>query len=264
MSETNPREQLDEATLDLLVKQATEGLSPPEQRLLDVQAGAATGEYLRDFERAAAAAALAASVGAPPLPPALAARLVRQGRQLLAPQAALPQAPPAPRPRSGGTYGWLAAAACLLLAVFGWMRSPAPLATPPTPAQARAALLAKAESVKLAWGATQDPLAAGVSGDVVWDPATQRGFMHFVNLPGNDPRTRQYQLWIFDATRDARYPVDGGVFDVPANATDVIVPIRAAIDVRAAQAFAVTVEKPGGVVVSGREHIIVLAKSQPG
>jgi len=30
--------------------------------------------------------------------------------------------------------------------------------------------------------------------------------------------------------------------------------------VRAAKAFAVTVEKPGGVVVSAREHIVALAQ----
>jgi hypothetical protein len=68
----------------------------------------------------------------------------------------------------------------------------------------------------------------------------------------------QYQLWIFDAARDQRYPVDGGVFDVPANAGEVVIPIRASLMVRKPAAFAVTLEKPGGVVVSGREHVIVL------
>jgi len=58
--------------------------------------------------------------------------------------------------------------------------------------------------------------------------------------------------------------VDGGVFDVPADATEVVVPIHAAIAVGAAQAFAVTVEKPGGVVVSAREHIVALAQAQSG
>jgi anti-sigma-K factor RskA len=136
--------------------------------------------------------------------------------------------------------------------------APAPIKEP-TAAQVRDALMAKAESLKLNWGATKDPLAAGVSGDVVWDPVTQQGYLRFVGLPKNDPQVHQYQLWIFDATRDKRYPVDGGVFDVPANATEVLVPIHAAITVRMAKAFAVTVEKPGGVVVSGREHILVLA-----
>ncbi len=97
-----------------------------------------------------------------------------------------------------------------------------------------------------------------MTGDVVWDPATQRGFLHFAGLAPNDPAMHQYQIWIFDAGRDKRYPVDGGVFDVPANASEVIIPIRAALMVRKPAAFAVTLEKPGGVVVSGREHVIAL------
>ena len=74
----------------------------------------------------------------------------------------------------------------------------------------------------------------------------------------NDPAMRQYQLWIFDGGRDKRYPVDGGVFDIPANATEVVLPIRAALPVLSPKAFAVTIEKPGGVVVSGREHVVAL------
>ena len=106
--------------------------------------------------------------------------------------------------------------------------------------------------------ATKDPAAAGVSGDVVWDPATQRGFMHFSGLAANDPAVHQYQLWIFDGARDQRYPVDGGVFDVPANTKEIVIPIRAALMVLKPAAFAVTVEKPGGAVVSSREHVVVL------
>jgi anti-sigma-K factor RskA len=118
--------------------------------------------------------------------------------------------------------------------------------------------LAKSDSLKVTFGATKDPAAAGVSGDVVWDPVTQRGFIHLAGLAANDPKLRQYQLWIFDGGRDKRYPVDGGVFDVPTNATEVVIPIHAALPVLSAKAFAVTVEKPGGVVVSGREHVVVL------
>jgi anti-sigma-K factor RskA len=131
-------------------------------------------------------------------------------------------------------------------------------AAAPTPAEQRAALMAKSDSLKITLGATKDPAAAGVTGDVVWDPATQRGYLHFVGLAPNDPALRQYQLWIFDGGRDKRYPVDGGVFDVPSNSTEVVIPIHAALPVLVAKAFAVTIEKPGGVVVSGREHVVVL------
>lgn len=56
-----------------------------------------------------------------------------------------------------------------------------------------------------------------------------------------------------------------GVFDVAeANVNgqtgDVIVPIKAALPVQEVALFAVTVEKPGGVVVSKRERIVVTAK----
>jgi hypothetical protein len=164
----------------------------------------------------------------------------------------------------------------LVLAVVAWNRPhpqaptvqvspsspvvPAPTVAPapPTPAEERAALLAKADSLKVTFGATKDPAAHGVSGDVVWDPATQRGFMRLVGLAPNDPSMHQYQLWIFDGGRDQRYPVDGGVFDIPANATEVVLPIRAALPVLSPKAFAVTIEKPGGVVVSGREHVVAL------
>ena len=297
MSEPAPQGQLDEATVDLLVKQVTEGLSPAEQRALDVLDSAVVSANLRAFERAAAAVALGGIVNPPQLPADLALRIARQADEHFA-EAGLPGAgqPGAGRlvdlasaqtraasrpPRTmlrPGNYGWLAAAASLALAVFAWNRSPPPAAPvaptppavvmsppvspavvkPPTPAEERATLLAKSDSLKINFGATKDPAAAGVSGDVVWDPVTQRGFLHFVGLAANDPALRQYQLWIFDGGRDQRYPVDGGVFDVPANATEVVIPIRAALPVLSAKAFAVTVEKPGGVVVSGRQHVVVL------
>jgi hypothetical protein len=285
MSETGPQDQPDEAMVDLLVKQVTDGLSPAEQRALDVLDSAVVSAQRRDFERAAASIALAGSSNAPPLPPELAARVALQAEQhfgtaaagaaklvdLAAARAGAARAPAAAS--RSGAYGWLAAAACLVLAVIAWNRAPPPAAQvnvpavtppaalplpPPSAAEQRAALLAKAESLKINFGATKDPAAAGVSGDVVWDPATQRGFLRLVGLAANDPSVHQYQLWIFDARRDQRYPVDGGVFDIPANATEVLVPIRAALPVLSAKAFAVTVEKPGGAVVSGRQHVVVL------
>jgi hypothetical protein len=106
---------------------------------------------------------------------------------------------------------------------------------------------------------TAATLTARLSGStIVWSPSTQRGFMRFVGLPPNDPAKTQYQLWIFDRQRDQAFPVDGGVFDVPSTG-EVIVPITAKLRVGDATLFAVTVEHPGGVVVSRREHIVVTA-----
>ena len=285
MSE-GPQNQPDEAMVDLLIKQVTEGLSPDEQRALDVVDSAVASAHLRDLERAAAAVALAGSAPTQPLPPALAERLARQANDHFAAHAgaggqpadlAAARAAAAPVPRTAvrsGAYGWFAAAACLVLAVIAWNRPPPPAPpmvtipppapvippppAPPSAAEQRAELLAKSDSIKIVLGATKDPAAAGVTGDVVWDPVTQRGFAHFVGLAPNDPALHQYQLWIFDGGRDKRYPVDGGVFDMPQAATELIIPIHAALPVLSAKAFAVTVEKPGGVVVSGREHVVAL------
>jgi Anti-sigma-K factor rskA len=304
MSDTRPQGQPDEVMVDLLIKQVTEGLSPAEQRALDVLDSETASAYARDLERAAAAVTLAGSapVGSDrgqQLPAGLAEALARQAAEHFASvehftpvdrvadisaarvskaDRSRASATLEPRPNRYGGYGWLAAAACLVLAIFAWQRSPsppvAPVAevpqpspvtapplpepTPPTPAEERAALLAKSDSLKIPLAATKDPAAAGMSGDVVWDPVTQRGFLHFTGLAANDPAVHQYQIWIFDTGRDKRYPIDGGVFDVPANAAEVVIPIRATLMVRKLAAFAVTVEKPGGVVVSGREHVVAL------
>jgi anti-sigma-K factor RskA len=252
MSE-EPQNQPDEALVDLLVKQVTEGLSPAEQRELDVLDSASASRYLRELERAAAAVTLAGTARAEPPPAALKERLQAQGLDFLN----RPSKEAVPRASHWrGAAGWLAAAACLILAVFGWLRP-----ATPTPAEARAAMLTRSGSMKLDMSTTKDPAAAGVSGDVVWDPVTQQGFLRFVGLPQNDPKVHQYQLWIFDATRDQRYPVDGGVFDIPGNSSEVVIPIHARLPVRTAKAFAVTLEKSGGVVVSEREHILVLAQA---
>ena len=55
-------------------------------------------------------------------------------------------------------------------------------------------------------------------------------------------------------------PVDGGVFDIAAQAAatgEVIIPIDAKLPVGDARIFAITVEPPGGVVVSDRDIVTV-------
>jgi hypothetical protein len=164
--------------------------------------------------------------------------------------------PVTPR-RRAGVWPWLAAAAALVAAVLGWWSREH---ISPALGAERAALVA-AGARQIDWKATDDPAATGAAGDVVWDPHTQRGFMRIVGLAANEPTRLQYQLWIFDRLRDQRYPVDGGVFDIPAGGGEVIVPIRARLSVGDATLFAVTVEAPGGVVVSSREHIVLLAQA---
>ncbi len=130
------------------------------------------------------------------------------------------------------------------------------------PAAERAQLLASGRIVlRRAWRAGNDPAGSSVSGDVVWDPATQTGYMRFVGLRRNEPNAEQYQLWIFDARRDERYPVDGGVFDISGGAQGDVIPIKAKLSVGVPLMFAVTIERPGGVVVSDRARIAALANT---
>jgi hypothetical protein len=189
-----------------------------------------------------------------------------------------PQQQPAPvipiesRKKSRATtYAVIAAAASIVLAAGAIVYAtqivptekivevPAQPPKTPTAAEARAELLATAkDATTLPWTATQDPNATGASGDVVWSASRQRGFMRFKGLAPNDLKTIQYQLWIFDKDRDQAFPVDGGVFDVGSNG-EVIVEISAKLRVNEPVLFAVTIEKPGGVVVSKRERIVVTA-----
>ncbi|MCB1624066.1 MAG: anti-sigma factor [Pseudomonadales bacterium] len=109
-----------------------------------------------------------------------------------------------------------------------------------------------------AWRAGTDPAGRAVTGDVVWDGNGQQGFARFIGLPQNDPTREQYQLWIFDASRDERFPVDGGVFNVDKDGT-VVVKIDPKVRVNSPTMFAVTVEQPGGVVVSDRSRLVATA-----
>ncbi|MDX2148587.1 MAG: anti-sigma factor [Planctomycetota bacterium] len=109
------------------------------------------------------------------------------------------------------------------------------------------------------WTETAVSYSKDVRGDVVWDERTQSGYMTFRNLPPSDPTSFCYQLWIIDASREGEPPVDGGVFHVPAGATEVIVPFHPRVKVKSAAAFAITVEKPEGVVVSKQDRRVVVA-----
>ena len=87
----------------------------------------------------------------------------------------------------------------------------------------------------------------------------QQGYLRIVGLDVNNPAEQQYQLWIFDDGRPDSDPVDGGVFDVSQEG-EVIVPINAKLKVFQPSLFAITIEEPGGVVVSKQERVPLLAK----
>ncbi len=155
---------------------------------------------------------------------------------------------------------WMLAVA----ASIAWLLLPSPIApirdegAPAALVALRDSLAGDSASVQVAWAPSTDPAGRNASGDVVWHAASQRGVMRFRGLAPNDKRIAQYQLWIVDANRDARYPVDGGVFDVNESG-EVLVAIDARLPVGRATLFAVTLEAPGGVVVSTRERLVLAA-----
>ena len=240
------REELDA----LLVRRATVGLDPEEIRRLnellaehpDVDpewVDRVVGEL--DAETAAASEA--------PLSFELHEALIAAG----------PQALPARSDRSlrrrlspASWGGWALAAALAGLFFAQQVRT--------STAPSFGTVASAADAILVEWSPGADATGAEASGEIVWSGDAQTGVMRFRGLAPNPPSEFQYQLWIFDEDRDDRYPVDGGVFDVPGGTMEAEVPIRAKLDVAEPTLFAVTVERPGGVVVSSRERIATLAQ----
>jgi hypothetical protein len=153
---------------------------------------------------------------------------------------------------------WLVCAAATLLCIGLWVRQTNRQAKTSIPSMARAQLLQDAtDLLTIQWSEGPNPFETAVAGDVVWSNDRQMGYMRFVGAPINQPHEWQYQLWIVDPTRDDE-PVDGGVFDI-VSTEEVVIPIHAKLPVAQPVAFAITVEKPGGVVVSTQENLPLLA-----
>lgn len=192
----------------------------------------------------------------PSLPPTLGQALAAEARGVID---AFPLIPAQWQPFVR-TFAGIAAAACIVigLVIFQYSLSQSPSAR-------REAMMAQVGSSSdvvhwswNAWTAQADARAATATGDVVWNTQSQGGFMTFTGLPAIDPSKEVYQLWIIDADRPGEHPVDGGTFVVTSD-RETIVPFQARVKVGKPIAFAVTIEKPGGVVVSDQKRKLTIA-----
>jgi anti-sigma-K factor RskA len=265
----------DELMLDLLSKKASEGLDRAEQKQLD-ELIAVSGIEDESFEMAAAAISMIDLKINEPLPAHLQAKILADADRILDTQPEPARQISYAQPKTSfwnlnwaTGLGWAAAAAaCLALGINIWLtrvQPPQQVQNPPleeklTPAQMRQRLIdAGGDVIKAAWTVGNDKEVKEISGDIVWSDTKQAGYMRLRGLPLNDKAKQTYQLWIFDETQDPKTPIDGGTFDIGDNG-DVIIPVNAKLKASKPKMFAVTVERPGGVVVSKREKIAAIAK----
>jgi hypothetical protein len=129
----------------------------------------------------------------------------------------------------------------------------------PTPEELQAQVEAAKDHLEWGFAPSDDAsVTAEAGGAVVWSSELQAGVLELRGLQQNDPTQHQYQLWIVDSRREGP-PIDGGVFDVPAGG-DLLVAIDPKLIVGDPKAFVITVEQPGGVVVSKRERVAMVAE----
>jgi len=280
-------ENMDEKLRDLLADRATVGLSEEEASQLDELLGSL--DEAESFELAAAAIALA-ETKMEPLPAGLEAKLARSADEYFGsakeeihesihdqPTQAFKWEEPKASRSFFDWFGWAAAAmACVALGftiffyqdqITDLQARVGQLSATPTPAPSLAELRdrMKASGGQIAqaeWTKGNVKETEGVTGEVVWSDAEQKGYMTFRGLPVNDANLQAYQLWMFEDANLEPYPKDGGVFNVTANG-EVIIPINAKLRTVNPKAFAITIEKPGGVVVSDRTKIALLAPVKP-
>lgn len=252
---------------ELLAGNVLGDLSPEEQVVFEAASFSEEDERsLVELEQTMANVQLAYQRPNEPMPSSLRAQIARDAEKYMSAQrddsedrlvslADLQSSPKSLHRRE--VCAWLAFAAAALLAIGFWASGssvPADLSV----AQLRSDLINTADDViQVDWSAGKHPFPQQVQGDVVWSNDRQAGYMRFKQMPVNDPSVQQYQLWIIDPLRDDE-PIDGGVFDVSSSG-EVIVPIQAKLKVLKPAAFAITIEKPGGVVVSTQERLPLLA-----
>ncbi|MEI7822120.1 MAG: anti-sigma factor [Verrucomicrobiota bacterium] len=204
------------------------------------------------------------------------------GTDQSAPMLTSPETAPADSPAAGSRIirmrpremvAWLGAAACLTFAVLMWstrernvppegtsFARTAPAPVPLTVAQQREQLLASGGDVlHIQFKGGGNAVATRAEGDIVWSSEKQAGYLRLYGLAGNDPSRSQYQLWIVDAGLGTNVFVNGGVFDVKKETGELILPIVVENLIREPVLFAITVERPGGVVNPTGDRVPLVA-----
>lgn len=268
----------DERLVDLMIQRATFGLTESEQLEFDqLNSSSENSAEAERFELTASAIDLAFGTGQSQeeMPRQIQDKLLISAGQFLAGQRGLDSGAPielrsALNQSNVRNSNWgrvnvavaLVTAASLLVAAGWWFltdqgnNSPVEAVARTTQQKFDQFMSAPpSDLVELEWQPVHAPKAAG---KVVWSDSRQQGYMVFKDLDVNDPLKEQYQLWIFDTAKDQTHPVDGGVFNI-ASTGEILVPIVAHVPVSRAVQFAITVERPGGVMVSSREKIPLLA-----
>lgn len=276
---SNDREGL---MLDLLCQKAVYGLSREEEkRLSDLLAEAGPGFDPETFELTAAALSTARLSTEMELPANLRSRIAADAERFFDEKEAAVSRNDVTVPaetdkkRSGFSLpswlGWaVAAAACIALAFNlystrsgGEQRvqqtPPAQPASPPADELRRK--IDSAPDLERAAVGPGNVQGVKPSGEVVWSDTEQKGYIRLSGLPVNDTGQETYQIWIIASNQDPKTPVDGGVFDVSSGG-EAIIPIDPRVRVANPKAFAITIEKPGGVVVSKQDRVAALTRSE--
>jgi anti-sigma-K factor RskA len=148
----------------------------------------------------------------------------------------------------------IAALSMLMLAVWLYMHRN----DPPDADAVLDQLEAGDDTLEWTFRAEQDEsVGEGAQGRVLWSPDLQKGVLVVQGLVANDASASQYQVWIVDAQREGS-PVPGPVFDV-ADEDEVQVPFDAVLVIAEPSAFLITVERPGGLVVSKQDRVAMIA-----
>lgn len=166
--------------------------------------------------------------------------------------------------------GWLAAAACLALAIVSWNRSGSIL-TPGPDGPGMNDPRAGVPNLDALWSQLSgEPTAKAVelekrddtvgpppiAAAVYWSDDRQTGVLRLKGLPPIRCPGDVYQVWITDALRDEQYPVDGGMFRVENGQTEVLLLIKPRVRVDCAVRFTITKERAGGAVVSDHRSVV--------